>query len=155
MNDEAKQRYALHHLALLDMERVVSSMDLLASFDDKHVREALFRDAVVSYAKPFSNNRGLAGSGGLRVDDSYISVSLRSVHKEVLALRNQLFAHMDIDRQAPDVSVELIDGEKEVIFSVTGYGRVFTEHLIEPLRALAEHAHSSFMDQLDTIKRDA
>ena len=131
-------------------------MDLLHEVQDGHLREALFRDAVICYAKPFSSNKGLSGKAGLRVSASFVPVTHNAAHAEVLALRNQLFAHMDIDKQAPRVSVETIDGEKHVSFSVVGYERVFTDHLIVPLRTLANAAHSFLMQELTAIaKADA
>ena len=131
-------------------------MSLLSKVHDDYLQEALFRDAVICYAKPFSSNNGLDGKTKIRVKASFVPQALTSTHKEIIKLRNQLFAHMDIDKQAPRVSVETIDGEKHVSFSVVGYERVFTDHLIVPLRTLANAAHSFLMQELTAIaKADA
>jgi hypothetical protein len=156
MNIATKERYVLYHLALVDMERTRRSLEYRDKTKDSHLRDALLRDAVVCYAKPFSSNKGLSGQSGLRVASAFVPTDLSGAHNEILDLRNQLFAHMDIDKQAPNVSVDIVDGEKHVSFSVKGYERVFAEHLVEPLRILAHKAHLSFMDELDLItKSDA
>lgn len=156
MNTTAKERYVLHYLALIDMERTRRSLEYRDKTENKHLRDALLRDAVVCYAKPFSSNKDLSGKPGLRVASAFVPADMSDAHKEILDLRNQLFAHMDIDKQAPNVFVDIVAGEKHVSFSVKGYERVFAEHLIEPLRILAHEAHSAFMSELDLItKNDA
>ena len=154
MDTTAKERYVLHHLSLIDMERVVRSLDLLQEIQDDHLRESLFRDAVICYAKPFSSNKGLSRKRSLRVSALFVPAEFSTAHAEILALRNQLFAHMDIDKQAPKVTVETIDGERHISFSVAGYERVFTGHLIGPLHTLAKAAHSFFMQELTAIAND-
>ena len=153
MNIITKERYVLHHLSLIDMERVLHSLSFLHKLHDERLREALFRDAVVCYAKPFSSNKGRSSKAALRISASFVPVALNAAHTKILALRNQLFAHMDIDKQAPRVSIETIDGEKHVSFSVVGYESVFTDDLIDPLCSLATAAHSFLMQELTTIAR--
>ena len=155
----AQEQYVLHHLALIDMERVMRSLGYLAGVEDQYLKDVLFRDAVVCYAKPFSGNRSLSGTGKLRINDSFVPEALSESHKEVLDLRSQLFAHMDLDRQAPQVPLETRDGKKYFgAFSVAGYERVFTDHLIEPLRKLASMGHAFLLGELSAMRatqRDA
>jgi uncharacterized ferritin-like protein (DUF455 family) len=116
----------------------------------------LFRDAVVCYAKPFSSNQGLSGKRGLRVSESFVPAELAAAHAEVIDLRYKLFAHMDIDKQAPQLSIEKRDGKSHVSFGVVGYERVHTEHLFDPLQRLSKLAHSYMLSELREIEeRDA
>ncbi|CAD5374680.1 hypothetical protein RA210_U680001 [Rubrivivax sp. A210] len=150
MNDASKELYVLHHLTLVDMERVARSIQYLSTVTDKHIREALFRDAVVCYVKAFSSNNGIKGKRGLRISNAFIPSALIDAHDQILDLRNKLFAHVDLDNQAPDVKVEIRDGRKHVSFSVKGYERIFAEHLVQPLGVLANKAHSHCMEQLNS-----
>ena len=129
-------------------------MDYLNELKDEHLRAALFRDAVVSYVKPFSGNRGVHTKKGLKINETGIPKELKAVHKEIVGIRNELFAHMDLKRQMPQLDVYKIKGKKHVSFTVTGYEKVYADHLIEPLKQLAKIAQSYLMKELDTIKRN-
>ena len=155
MDKSAKQSYVFHHLTLIDMERVIHSLDRLQKYEDAHTKEALFRDAVVCYAKPFSGNLGMSGKRMENMNQLFVPVQHVASHEEVLKLRNKLFAHVDLDLQAPNVSITTVDGARRIVFSVTGYERVFASHLVEPLRALAQAAHSYCMHQLGVVESAA
>lgn len=152
MNDDTKELYVFYHLILVDMERVQKSVEYLSTVEDKHVAEALFRDAVVSYAKPFSGNRRFIAQSRLRLADTFVSAALRAAHDDIIVLRNKLFAHMDLDHQVPNVSVHIVDGRPRISFSVRGYERVFAEHLVAPLAALAKSAHTYCMNECFAIE---
>lgn len=137
------------------MERVQTSVGYLSTVLEKHIRESLFRDAVVSYAKPFSGNRGISGQSRLRLADTFVSAALRVAHDEIITLRDKLFAHMDLDNQVPNVCLDRIDGKLRISFIVKGYERVFTEHLVVPLGALAKSAHSYCMNKCFAIENAA
>lgn len=153
MNTPARERYVLRHLALIDMERVQRSLEYLRSTTDEHLRDALFRDAVVSYAKPFSDNKGVHTKKGMRLSEKVIPKELKAAHKEVIEIRNQLFAHMDLDRQMPRLDIHNINGEKHVSFTVAGYGKVYAEHLIGPLTQLAQAVHRNLIEERREIER--
>lgn len=155
MDAAAKELYVFHYLTLIDMERARSSLDLLPAATNKHVQEALFRDAVVCYAKAFGGNRNLAGKKTLRMDESFVPPSLEAAHKEVLDLRNKIVAHVDLDNQAPKVTVLELDGKKRVTFEVKGYERLFTAHLLEPFSTLAAKAHSYCFAKLEALESAA
>ena len=152
MKNAIEERYVLSHLSLIDMERASRSIEYLATTVDDHLREALFRDAVVSYAKPFSDNRGVFTKKGLRISEKGIPQELKVVHLEVIRVRDKLFAHIDLDVQNPELTHFEINGEMHHPFSVTGYGKVFAEHLVEPLGKLARAVHAHLMQELRSIE---
>ena len=155
MDTASQEQYVFHYLTLIDMERARTSLRHLRAATDKHIQEALFRDAVVCYAKAFSGNRNLAGKKVLRMDEAFVPSSLTDPHKEVLSLRNTLVAHVDLDKQAPNVSVYEIDGKKKVTFGVKGYERIVTSHLVDPLDSLAARAHAFCMAKLEALESAA
>jgi hypothetical protein len=149
-----EERYVLRHIALIDMERALRSLEYLNELKDEHLREALFRDAVVSYVKPFSDNRGVHTKKGLRISENGVPKELKAAHKELVEIRNELFAHVDLKRQKPQLDVYEIDGEKHASLTVTGYGKVYADHLIEPLKQLAKVVHSNLMKEMVTIENN-
>jgi hypothetical protein len=155
MDTASREQYVFHHLTLIDMERARTSLDLLRGATDKHIQEALFRDAVVCYAKPFSGNKNLAGKNVLRMEESFVPSALEVAHKEVLTLRNSVIAHVDLDKQAPQVSIYEINGKKKVMFGVKGYERIFTSHLVDPLDSLAAKAHAYCIAKLGALESAA
>lgn len=151
----AQEQFVLHYLAQIDMERVKRSLDYLKETEDLYLRETLFRDAVICYAKPFSGNRKSSGKGMFRISDSFVPPTLRKEHAEIIGLRNQLFAHIDLDKQAPQVTLDVIDGKNHMSFSCAGYEHVYTDHLLSPLAQLASSAFKFLHRRLQEIERNA
>lgn len=145
MGAKHDDRLALAHLALIDMERVQKSIEYFWDTDDKHLKSALLRDAVISYAKPFSSNRFSDGSKGLRIYGNIVPKELADTHEEILALRNKLIAHTDMTAQKP--KVEEYQDEVGCNFSMTvsGYEVIHKDHLIEPLLSLAKAVHANLI----------
>ena len=135
--NQTKERYAFIHLSIVDMSRAISSIELLSLQDNEHIRDALMRDAVISYAKPFSSNKGVISKHRLRIDDSYIPTESLSEHKAVIAARNKLIAHVDLDGQNPQVEVYVIAGKRGADLMVSGYERPNILGLASSVRQLA------------------
>jgi len=135
----------LAHLSLIDMERVQKDIEYLQGASEKDLRAALFRDAVVSYAKPFSNNRYRDGSKGLCISSNHVPKDLKRTHDEVLALRDQLIAHTDMTIQTPRVDKYRDEEGDNFSLSISGYETIHKEHLIEPLLKLAQAVRTSLM----------
>ena len=59
MLTEEEEKHVFNNLSLIDMERVVKAYEKIKLLDDVYLEEVLFRDAVISYAKPFSQNKSI------------------------------------------------------------------------------------------------
>lgn len=136
-----QEKYVFKYLSSIDMERVKRSIEKIEISDDEYIKEALFRDAIVSYIRPFSDNRGEHLKKGLKLKQNGIPEKLKSAHKEIEDIRNQLFAHNDLEYQ----NVQFGPGTS---FSVKGYEKVFFNHLVEPLKQLAEAVHKKLMQEM-------
>lgn len=137
--------YVFKHLSLIDMERVQKSITLMLKSKDEYIKEALFRDAVVSYMRPFSDNRGEHIARGLKLKNNVIPNKFRKAHKEIESIRNQLFAHNDLTQQ----NVQFGPGSS---FSLKGYERVFLNHLVGPLKDLASIVHSNILKEMSELR---
>jgi hypothetical protein len=95
-------------------------------------RLALTTALVVTYARPFTTARGFSSlpSGVIRV----LSAEQRKLHAEVLALRNEVYAHTDSQHFWATVEIT-----EEGAQAVTGTPRGLLFGIAkEPLEALAE-----------------
>lgn len=143
-----QEKYVLRHLSLIDMKRVQRSLAMLKDIEDEYLKEVLFRDAVVNYIKPFSDNRGDYQKKGLRISQKGIPSRLKSAHKEIEDLRNKIIAHNDLAYQ----EVGFGPGTS---FSVKGYERVFVYHLVEPLHQLAEAVINQLLNEMHELKENS
>lgn len=142
-----QEKYVFRHLSLIDMERTWKSLEKMEDVNDDHIKDALFRDAIVSYVKPFSDNRGQNQRNGLRVSQKGIPSELKDTHKEIVGIRNRLFAHNDLEYQDPEFG-------PGTSFSVKGYEKVFLGHLVEPLIMLSKIIHGKLMNEMDLIEKN-
>lgn len=153
---EHDDQLALAHLSLIDMERVQKSIEHLLSANDKHLKAALFRDAVISYAKPFSNNRYSDRTKRLHISENHVPKELVDVHNEILALRDELIAHTDMTIQIPSIDKYQDDIGHNYSMTISGYETIHKDRLIDPLLKLAKAVHSSLLrSRSDQTKNDS
>lgn len=141
MLNPKQEQYVLRYLSLIDMKRVQDSIAKMRETEDVYLKEALFRDAVVSYIKPYSDNRGENQKRGLRINQNGIPDNLKCAHKELVDMRNKICAHNDLQYQQPSFG-------PGVSFSVKGYKKVFCGHLVEPLLQLSKIMHGHLMKEM-------
>jgi hypothetical protein len=69
-------------------------------------QHALLRDVIVAYARPFSGNQGLDGSGQKNAlsKQEHVPESMLSLHSALIKLRNEQFAHTDLKWYRPAVA---------------------------------------------------
>tara|TARA_R110001592_G_scaffold229740_1_gene486407 strand:+ start:1693 stop:2166 length:474 start_codon:yes stop_codon:yes gene_type:complete len=155
MNKKHDDKLALENLSIIDMERVILSIDCISGTESPHIKAALFRDAVISYAKPFLKNKFSDNSKGLCISTNHVPKNLKSVHKEVLDLRNELIAHTDMAIQNPEISRYKDEiGEMKYWVSVTGYRTIHKEYLLKPLQALAEAVQIELINSRGTMVKN-
>lgn len=140
-----QEQYVLRHLSLIDMERAQKSLQKMQEAGDPYLKEALFRDAVVSYVKPFTDNRGEQQKKGLRLNQKGVPEKLKCVHKSLEDIRNKLFAHNDLEYQAAQFG-------PGTSFTVKGYEKFYSENLVEPLKELAAAVHQHLMREMKELE---
>ena len=146
MKTPNQENYAFMHLSLIDMERVQNSIRLIEGTTDEYLKDALFRDAVVSYVKPFSRNRGEFNEI-LQLQQNLVPKELQDEHEEIKGIRDKLFAHNDLTWE------ELIFGPGTGL-TVKGYEKVYHAHLIKPLKSLAVKVRAAIMNEMSEIKKN-
>lgn len=102
--DEIKQleQYHFYRLYSIDLDTTKGSLRILKRYRRKDVRYCLLRDIVVSYCRPFSGNKGEKILNH-KLYEKFVPEEFRPIHKELVGLRNQLFAHTDYTFRQPKV----------------------------------------------------
>ncbi len=95
--------YLFYRLYSLDLGQAREVLDALNTHDDQLTRLSMLRDAIVAYARPFSGNR-LDPTKRHRLPKHVVRIEYRPLHKELMTLRNQAFAHTDYEFRDPSVS---------------------------------------------------
>lgn len=97
------ETYCFLRLYSIDLDMAVKAIPVLRRYKRGDVQIALLRDIAVTYARPFSGNRGkLIPRHQLPL--SHVPKSARTLHKEVIGLRNSQFAHTDLTFHDPKVA---------------------------------------------------
>jgi hypothetical protein len=95
--------YLMSRLYWHDLQEALQTLKLMRRLRRPHTRFCLLRDFVVSYCRPFSENRApliRTHRLGLR----FVPIPNRALHAELLTLRSQVFAHTDFEYHRPRVS---------------------------------------------------
>jgi hypothetical protein len=91
------------YLSSLDLDTALGSLAALSRVSDNDVRVSLLRDIVVTYARPFSGNRGPSNRSH-RLSDllpAVVPKQNQALHAKLIRFRDQLFAHTDLEAYKP------------------------------------------------------
>lgn len=100
ISDRVLEEYGFHRLYSIDFDMARQACDLLSNQTSDELRYTILRDVVVSYSRPFSGNRGKLIRQH-RLLPTVVPKSMAPLHAELIALRNQVFAHTDHDVSKP------------------------------------------------------
>ncbi len=97
------EQYYFYRLYSIDFDLTRHSLGVLKRYRRNDVRNCLLRDIVVNYCRPFSGNRGDKTNHN-KLSNSFVPKKYRDLHKELLRLRSQQFAHTDKTYQKPKIA---------------------------------------------------
>ena len=100
MEQQIIEKYHFYRLYSIDLDSALHSLRVLKRYRREDVRYCLLRDIVVSYARPFSGNKGEKIPKNT-LTQKVVPKQLRSFHAELIDARNQLFAHTDFTYRRP------------------------------------------------------
>ncbi|NBF03752.1 hypothetical protein GV819_15775 [Pseudomonas sp. Fl5BN2] len=126
-----EEQYFFHCMYFNDFEAALDSLRLIKRYRRVDTKAALLRDLTVAYIRPFSKNKGRGGSKS-ELDMKVVPAHLRGLHKKLYELRNQQFAHTDLNYYNP----------KSITYGDTSGGLVYAgfsyEGLLEKLPEIKE-----------------
>jgi len=104
------ETYYFLRLYSIDFNAAANTARMIKRYKRGDVVSALLRELAVSYARPFSVNKGkLFPKHQLSL--VYVPKASRSLHSELLELRQHQFAHTDLNFHSPKISRLITKGE--------------------------------------------
>jgi hypothetical protein len=97
LTDRELEEYCFLHLAFTDLAEAESTFDLAIQFPQ--LVQCLVVAGVIAYARPFQNCRGKYQTWNLSKKE--VPKERRVLHRQLLDLRNQFFAHTDLKAVRP------------------------------------------------------
>jgi len=113
MTDTDIEKYYFYRLYSIDLDSTKHSLCVLKRYRREDVRHCLLRDIVVSYARPFSGNKG-QDIPKHKLTKKVVPRNLCQLHDDLIKLRNQLFAHTDYTYRRPGTQKSTEKGSKGV-----------------------------------------
>lgn len=92
MNSKLFEQYKFYRLYDHDFDAAIHTLKILKRYRRPDVRNALLRDIIITYARPFSISKGDKIPKHI-LPAKFVPSQLRKLHNELFDLRNQLFAH--------------------------------------------------------------
>ncbi len=103
MNENTFEQYQFYRLCDIDLDTAIHTLKILKRYKKADVRNAILRDIIVTYARPFSKNKGHKIPNH-KLPDKFVPLQKKDLHKELIYLRNKLFAHTDLPYKNPRVA---------------------------------------------------
>ena len=94
-NEKEFENFIFLKLYSSDLNTAKHDIQVLEQHKENKVRFPILMNAIVCYARPFSSNRGKVGKNAL--PNEYVPKELKETHDLLLKLRNQQFAHTDLE----------------------------------------------------------
>ncbi len=103
MTSKEFETYCFLRLYSIDLDTAVKAISVLRRYKKGDVQAALLRDVAVTYARPFSVNKGSEITKH-KLPLVHVPTSAITLHKELIKLRNNQFAHTDLTFHNPQVA---------------------------------------------------
>lgn len=97
------ENYCFLRLYASDLNTAIHAIATLKRYRKADVQVALLRDIAVTYARPFSINRGNEHRKH-NLDPKHVPSHAMALHEHLLKLRNSQFAHTDLTFHNPKVA---------------------------------------------------
>jgi len=102
MTEKEFEKYCFLRLHSIDMDTAYHTIKMIKRYKRDDIKVALLRDIAVTYARPFTGNKGIKISKHF-LSESHVPKQFKSLHKKLLELRNRQFAHTDFRFHKPKV----------------------------------------------------
>jgi len=148
---QKKEQYHFLKLYSVDFDSAKRILQVLKRYRRKDVRYCILRDLIVTYCRPFSVNKGdKITKHTLTV--KVVPKELRPLHNELLAIRNQLFAHTDYTYRQPKVVNWSTDTYKWFPMQFRGFDYGKLDNRIPEISKLIQSVESNLQARIDKIE---
>lgn len=153
MTETEMEKYYFYRLYSIDLDTTKHTLSVLKRYRKKDVRYCLLRDVVVCYSRPFSGNKGkLISKHSLQ--RSFVPKHLQHFHEELMAVRNQLFAHNDYTYRKPKVAKWGDSLHKAFPMSFRGYDYNELDSRVAEIEELVKAVADNLQSEIDAIERN-
>jgi len=147
---QEKEQYYFYRLYSIDLDEAKHILRVMKRYRRKDVRYCLLRDLVVIYCRPFSGNKGDKISKHV-LTKKVVPKYLRSLHDELVNLRNQLFAHTDYTYRRPKVANWSTDSYKWFPMSFRGFDYNKLDARVSEIHQLVTEVEGNLQGKIDKI----
>lgn len=130
------EEYKIFRLYSMDFGEVLHTFKVLRRYKKKDIRCVLIRDIIIAYCRPFTESKGDKGKKH-RLSSKAVHPNMKDLHKKLLDLRHQLFAHTDLTYKKPKVAKW---SDKLFIMSFKGFDYKTIENELSKIKQLIEYA---------------
>jgi hypothetical protein len=95
------EQYNFYMLADTDMNQALNTLKLIRRYKKKDVINALIRDVVVTYSRPFTYCKGNYKTKYMLDKDEFVPKKFHALHEKIIRYRHQVFAHTDLTLRKP------------------------------------------------------
>jgi hypothetical protein len=143
--------YRRLRLFSIDMDGVRHGLRLLRRYRRNDVRFALLRDVVITYSRPFVATKSPRG-GKFTLSLRYVPRALRSLHLDLVRVRNTLLAHSDLGTHRPQLLRSFPAPRRVLGMSFTNPDYVGLLRQLDGISALAEGVDSALTAELRRLE---
>ncbi len=154
-----KEQYNFYMLADTDMNQSLNTLKIIRRYKKRDVINALIRDVVVIYSRPFTNCKGNHIPRHKLDKNKFVPKNLHALHEKIIRYRNQIFAHTDLTARKPTLGRLQIGSSHRYAMSFRGFSPNDFEHdlprIEEAIRMVKENISSKLRDiekKLDLIE---
>lgn len=134
----------------LTSTRPSTHLECLSDIDDKMFAFPSY-EIVVSYARPFSGNRG-ENTRNHQLGKKFVPTEFRALHEELLRLRREQFAHTDRTYYKPQAADFSKPGRKWFPMSFRGYDYSKLDAQVPSIEKLVAAVERNLQLEIDTIE---
>jgi hypothetical protein len=147
------EKYKFLRLYDMDFECVLQTIKILKRYRKKDVRYALLRDIVVTYCRPFTESKGFKiGKDfcGVKFEDK----NMKQLHKELLSLRKEIFAHTDLKYKNPKVVNWSTESYKWFPMSFKGFDYDAVDNKLPEIIRLVNYVRKQNQDNIAKYEKN-
>lgn len=151
MNETEFEAYKFFRLYSIDLDTAGHTLRILRRYKRDDVRYILIRELAITYARPFSDNKGILIKNH-KLTERVVPAEFKLLHKELLRLRNEQFAHTDLRFYKPKVARFGTPEKPWYPMSFKGYDYSSLLRQISDIGRLIRAVEASLLAKLQTLE---
>mgnify|MGYP001563271340 CR=1 FL=1 len=153
MNPSSFEHYKFYRLYDIDLDSALHTLNILRRYKRPDIRNVLLRDIIITYARPFSGNKG-NNIPKHTLTLKFVPLEQRNLHAELMNLRKQLFAHTDLTYRNPRIANWSSEKRRWFPMSFRGYDYGSLNKRIDDITNLISSVHYELRKRIREIENN-